>query len=93
MNGQKYCEYVKGSKDWDEKVAKSNSARWQALAKKPRALSAYKITMILCPIATSSFVRLQLSKFNNHSQHAAFIVLTRNAVVFEHQVLLCYALK
>jgi len=23
MNGEKYCEYVKGSKDWDERVAKS----------------------------------------------------------------------
>jgi hypothetical protein len=26
MNGVKYCEYVKGSKDWDERVAKSKFA-------------------------------------------------------------------
>jgi hypothetical protein len=30
MNGVKYCEYVKGSKDWDEKVAKSKFAKWEA---------------------------------------------------------------
>jgi hypothetical protein len=29
MNGVKYCEYVKGSKDWDEKVAKSKFAKWE----------------------------------------------------------------
>lgn len=27
MNGVKYCEYVKGSKDWDERVAKSKFSK------------------------------------------------------------------
>jgi hypothetical protein len=29
MNGVKYCEYVKGSKEWDEKVAKSKFAKME----------------------------------------------------------------
>ncbi|MGC4003847.1 MAG: DUF1080 domain-containing protein [Pirellulales bacterium] len=29
VNGVKYCEYVKGSKDWDEKVGKSKFAKWE----------------------------------------------------------------
>ena len=27
MNGEKYCEYVKGSDDWNERVAKSKFAQ------------------------------------------------------------------
>jgi len=33
MNGVKYCEYVKGSKDWDERVAKSKFAAWPMFGK------------------------------------------------------------
>ncbi len=36
MNGVKYCEYVKGSKDWDERVAKSKFARMPAFGKATR---------------------------------------------------------
>lgn len=33
MNGVKYCEYVKGSKDWDERVAKSKFNKWAKFGK------------------------------------------------------------
>ena len=33
MNGVKYCEYVKGSADWDERVAKSKFAKWPQFGK------------------------------------------------------------
>ncbi len=33
MNGVKYCEYVKGSKDWDERVAKSKFAAFSKFGK------------------------------------------------------------
>jgi aldose 1-epimerase len=33
MNGVKYCEYVKGSKDWDERVAKSKFAKFPLFGK------------------------------------------------------------
>ncbi len=33
MNGQKYYEFVKGSKDWDERVAKSKFAKMAAFGK------------------------------------------------------------
>lgn len=33
MNGVKYCEYVKGSKDWDERVAKSKFAKMPKFGK------------------------------------------------------------
>ncbi len=33
MNGVKYCEYVKGSKDWDEKVAASKFAKMEGFGK------------------------------------------------------------
>lgn len=36
MNGVKYCEYVKGSKDWDEKVAKSKFAKWEGTDKETK---------------------------------------------------------
>ncbi|HTN74941.1 MAG TPA: DUF1080 domain-containing protein [Pirellulaceae bacterium] len=33
MNGKKYCEYVKGSKDWDERVAKSKFGKMPKFGK------------------------------------------------------------
>ncbi len=33
MNGVKYCEYVKGSADWDEKVAKSKFGKMPLFGK------------------------------------------------------------
>jgi hypothetical protein len=33
MNGVKYCEYVKGSKDWDEKVAASKFSKFKGFGK------------------------------------------------------------
>jgi hypothetical protein len=33
MNGVKYVEYVKGSADWDERVAKSKFAKWPLFGK------------------------------------------------------------
>lgn len=33
MNGEKYCEYVKGSKDWDEKVAASKFSKFPNFGK------------------------------------------------------------
>ncbi len=33
MNGTKYCEYVKGSKDWDEKVAASKFSKFAKFGK------------------------------------------------------------
>ncbi len=33
MNGVKYCEYVKGSKDWDEKVAASKFSKFPNFGK------------------------------------------------------------
>ncbi|MCB1061390.1 MAG: DUF1080 domain-containing protein [Verrucomicrobiae bacterium] len=33
MNGVKYCEYVKGSKDWDEKVAASKFSKFPDFGK------------------------------------------------------------
>ncbi len=33
MNGVKYCEYVKGSKDWDERVAASKFSKMPAFGK------------------------------------------------------------
>jgi len=33
MNGVKYCEYVKGSSDWDEKVAKSKFSKFPQFGK------------------------------------------------------------
>jgi hypothetical protein len=38
MNGVKYCEYVKGSKDWDERVAKS---KFGSMPKFGKATSGY----------------------------------------------------
>jgi hypothetical protein len=36
MNGVKYYEYVKGSKDWDQRVAKSKFAEWPQFGKATR---------------------------------------------------------
>jgi hypothetical protein len=36
MNGVKYCEYVKGSPDWDERVAKSKFAKFPQFGKATR---------------------------------------------------------
>jgi hypothetical protein len=36
MNGVKYCEYVKGSKDWDERVAKSKFGKMPLFGKATR---------------------------------------------------------
>lgn len=36
MNGVKYFEYVKGSKDWDERVAKSKFSKFSAFGKATR---------------------------------------------------------
>lgn len=33
MNGEKYCEYVKGSDDWNERVAKSKFAKMEGFGK------------------------------------------------------------
>ncbi len=33
MNGVKYCEYVKGSDDWNERVAKSKFAKFPKFGK------------------------------------------------------------
>ena len=33
VNGVKYCEYVKGNQDWDERVAKSKFARYENFGK------------------------------------------------------------
>jgi hypothetical protein len=36
MNGAKYCEYVIGSADWNERVAKSKFAKWPEFGKPTR---------------------------------------------------------
>lgn len=38
MNGEKYCEYVKGSADWDERVAKSKFAKMEGFGKPTKGL-------------------------------------------------------
>jgi len=36
MNGVKYCEFVLGSDDWNQRVAKSKFAGWKKCGKAPK---------------------------------------------------------
>src|SRR4029077_15041348 len=38
MNGEKYCEYVKGSDDWNERVAKSKFSKMADFGKPTKGL-------------------------------------------------------
>ena len=38
MNGEKYCEYVKGSDDWNERVAKSKFGKMEGFGKATKGL-------------------------------------------------------
>ena len=53
MNGVKYCEYVKGSADWDAQLPRASSARCRRSAKPPRDTSACKTTVTAWRSATS----------------------------------------
>ncbi len=58
MNGKKYVEYVKGSGDWNEKVAAASFRNFRPLGNRCQATFACKTTIIWLPSAISRSVRL-----------------------------------